>query len=184
MRTKFTLFALLTLLSASYAQDVRRIDSHYFTVYYPSSLDPLDLAYNINVGSPIVVYKSESMEIVIGSDPDEILADEIDVLFNEVSDILDMHLYSYHGEIKIYANKEKLSQVLKQLVGRDIQADSFYAHPQNTIYISASDFNPYVLGHEMAHAIISHYFVVLPPPKMQEVLAEFVEYQLRKRLQR
>jgi len=184
MRTKFMLFALLTLLSVSYAQNLRRIDSHYFTVYYPSSLDPLDLAYNINVGSPIVVYKSESMEIVMGADPEEILADQIDVLFNEVSDILDMHLYSYHGEIKICETKEELHSTFKDIFGENTIAESFYFHPQNTIYISAQDFNPEVLGHEMAHAIISHYFVVLPPPKMQEVLAGFVEYQLRKRLQK
>jgi hypothetical protein len=37
-----------------------------------------------------------------------------------------------------------------------------------------------VLGHEIAHAIMSHYFVVLPSEKIQEVLAGFVEYQLRK----
>ena len=37
-----------------------------------------------------------------------------------------------------------------------------------------------VLGHEIGHAVISHYFVVLPSVKVQEVLAVYVEYQLRK----
>ncbi len=185
MRRIFIFFILILLSPIGFSQNLsRRVDSHYFTIYYSSNVNPLALAYNINVGPPIIVYQDKNIEIVRGSDPDEILADQIDALFNEVSDILDMHLYSYHGEIKIYRSREELYQVLKQLLGRDIQVESFYSHDQNTIYISAFDFNPYVLGHEMAHAIICHYFVVLPPMKVQEVLAGFVEYQLRKRLQK
>jgi len=36
------------------------------------------------------------------------------------------------------------------------------------------------LGHEIGHAVISNYFVVQPPIRIQEVLAGYVEYQLRK----
>jgi hypothetical protein len=34
----------------------------------------------------------------------------------------------------------------------------------------------------MAHALISNYFVVAPPPKVQEILAGYVEYSVRKRM--
>lgn len=184
-KTSISLLIFLALCNITFAQNLsQRIDSHYFTIYYSSALDPLDLAYKINIGSPIIVYKSKNIEIVTGSDPDEIFADQIDILFNEVSDILDMHLYSYHGDIKIYPTKEELQSALRDILGRDIDAESFYHHDQNTIYISARSFNPYVLGHEIAHAIICHYFVVLPPVKVQEVLAGFVEYNLRKKLQK
>ena len=50
----------------------------------------------------------------------------------------------------------------------------------NTIYASAENFKIGVIGHEIAHAVISHYFVVQPSVKIQEVLAGYVEYQLRK----
>ena len=50
----------------------------------------------------------------------------------------------------------------------------------NTIYITAENFKKAVLGHEVAHAVISHYFVVQPSMKVQEVLAGYIEYQLRK----
>jgi hypothetical protein len=56
---------------------------------------------------------------------------------------------------------------------------SFYVYDLNTIYVSAGSFKREVLGHEIAHAVISHYFVVQPPMKAQEVLAGYVEYQLR-----
>ncbi len=37
-----------------------------------------------------------------------------------------------------------------------------------------------LLGHEMGHVIISHYFVVPPSYRIQEVLTGYVEFQLRK----
>jgi hypothetical protein len=185
MRIISLFFILLILSNLIWAQDLsQRVESHYFTIYYSPYLDPLDLAYKINIGSPIIVYKSENIEIVTGSDPDEILADQIDILFNEVSDILDMHLYSYHGDIKIYPTQQELNSVLKDICEEDGEVKSFYSREQNIIYISAQDFTPSILGHEMAHAIISRYFVVLPPMKIQEVLAQFVEYNIRKKFQK
>jgi hypothetical protein len=52
----------------------------------------------------------------------------------------------------------------------------------NTIYVSLKDVSLGMLAHEVAHAIISSYFVVAPPEKVQEVLAGYVEYSIRKKL--
>jgi hypothetical protein len=38
-----------------------------------------------------------------------------------------------------------------------------------------------MLGHEIAHAIISSFFIVPPPEKIQEVLAGYVDYSLLKK---
>jgi hypothetical protein len=48
------------------------------------------------------------------------------------------------------------------------------------VYISYPEMTIGMLGHKIAHAIISHYFVVPPPAKIQEVLAGYVEYSIRK----
>jgi hypothetical protein len=58
---------------------------------------------------------------------------------------------------------------------------SFFVNDLNTIYIAADHFDVGVLGHEIAHTVQSHYFVVAAPTKVQEVLAGYVEYQLRKK---
>jgi len=62
----------------------------------------------------------------------------------------------------------------------DFRERSFYVFDSNTIFISYQDLTLGMLGHEIAHAVISGYFVVPPPDKVQEVLAGYVEYSLRK----
>lgn len=109
------------------------------------------------------------------------LADMLDGLFSRVCDILDMQLYSYQGTIKICRDGKHLSSVYRQLFNRDTEMAAFYVSELNTIYIDSERFIPAVLGHEIGHAIMCQYFVVPPPVKVSEVLAGYVEYQLRKR---
>jgi hypothetical protein len=74
-----------------------------------------------------------------------------------------------------------LAGIYRRLFDRDLgEVKSFYVYELNTIYTSAENFRRGIIGHEIGHAIMSHYFVVQPPVKIQEVLAGYVEYQLRK----
>ncbi|MBU0693662.1 MAG: hypothetical protein KKC11_03205 [Candidatus Omnitrophica bacterium] len=112
---------------------------------------------------------------------DSIISKTLDALYLEVSDILDIHIYSYHGKIKVYPNKEKLKEnVFRNYPGQKYNLPAVYIHPDNAIHISLADLTLGMLAHEIAHAIISHYFVVPPPAKVQEVLAGYVEYSIRK----
>jgi hypothetical protein len=113
-------------------------------------------------------------------DTRSMLAGTLDGLYGEVSDILDIHMYTFHGSIRVVPDKESLSALFRQSYGVDIRDPSVYVHEKNTIYISLADLTIGMLGHEIAHAIISHYFVVPPPVKVQEVLSGYVEYNLRK----
>jgi hypothetical protein len=109
------------------------------------------------------------------------LQDRVDMLFGRVCEILDMPLYSYTGTIKVCKDEEQLKSVYRLLFDQEIAAvQSFYVHDTNTVYICASSFVNAVVCHEFAHAIMSHYFVVLPPTKIQEILSGYVEFQLRK----
>lgn len=109
------------------------------------------------------------------------LANTIDGLFMEVSDILDIHIYSFHGKIKIVPDKSYINSIFQAYFRQNFSERSFYLPEKNTIYISFSDLTVGMLGHEIAHAIISRYFVVSPPAKVQEVLAGYVEYKLQKK---
>ena len=46
-------------------------------------------------------------------------------------------------------------------------------------FIVESQLNENILVHEMAHCIIDHYFVILPPRKIQEMLAVYVYMHLK-----
>jgi hypothetical protein len=110
------------------------------------------------------------------------LASDIEILFNRASDILDMHIYSLKGHIKVFADFQQLADFYHRRFKGILPCTgfSFYLPEYDSIYISAFYFRREILGHEMGHAIMSRYFVVQPSIKIQEVLAGYVEYQLRK----
>jgi hypothetical protein len=108
------------------------------------------------------------------------LASVLDALYLEVSDILDIHMYDLEINLEIVPSKSYLSGRIRQYLKRDLNLPSFYLHDQKTVYISEEDLTVGMLAHEVAHAIVSHYFVVPPPHKIQEVLCGYVEYSIRK----
>ncbi len=119
-------------------------------------------------------------DAIIAGTSGRALPDRVDTLFTRVCDILDMRLYSYTGTIKVCKDEKQLGSVYSSLFGRDIPlGKSFYAHDLNTIYITEESFIRGIIGHEFAHAVMNHYFVVLPPEKIQELLSGYVEFQLR-----
>jgi len=105
-------------------------EGKYFSIYGYKDLDIVNLLKRLNFE---YLLHSQNLTASLREDFKSLLADTLDALYLEVSDILDLHIYSYHGRI-----------------------------------------------HEIAHAVISHYFIVPPPAKIQEVLAGYVEYDLRK----
>jgi hypothetical protein len=164
---------------SSYATEFYcKCESQYFTIYCEEGVNPLEVAYKIDINKVKKISENKRNTL----EPEEVLSNQVDLLFEEVSDILDMHLYSYHGKLKIYLNQESLERVFRKLLGKELKFKSFYYHDENTIYISAEDIRPGILAHEIAHAIINHYFIVPPPMKVQEVLAGFVEYCINKKM--
>lgn len=188
-RIRIRLFLIILFflnVSAVWASDddfsqARKIEGSYFIVYYAPLLDLSDLARTLDTGAADKISVGKSIKKV--SSPEEELGDMMDVLFLQVSDILDMHIYSFRGTLKICRNREHLKTIYNNLFGKELKANSLYVAGINTIYVSPEYFNRAVLGHEIAHAIISRYFAVEPPERAAEVLAGYVEYQLRKTTQ-
>lgn len=156
----------------------KRIEGQRFAIYCAPQLEASNLAkrLNLDLSDSLMVGKSAQKDFSSETG----LTDMVDTLFMRVCDILDMQLYSYRGNIKVCQDTAQMNEVYNNLFGKDLNRQSFYVYDLNTIYIAAENFKPEILGHEIAHAVISHYFVVLPSIKIQEVLAMYVEYQLRR----
>ena len=178
---------ILSLLSLSVAYgyndgfgSAHKISGKHFIVFYTPGLEIPDLVRQLDIGPSerVLVGKSTQKKLTFETE----LIDMLDTLFMQVSDILDIHLYSLQGKIKVCRDYSQLSQVYDTLFNADLANQrSFYIHELKTVYVSVEGFTPEILGHEIAHMIICHYFVVPPPYRVQEVLAGYVEYQLRKR---
>ena len=159
--------------------DAVKIEGHYFTLYYKPGMDINSLIGQLNISKTDEIMSRQSVDF---SSPEKQLASMLDVLFGRACAVLDMHVYSFKGNIKIFATQKDLAAFFDGLYHRDLPCTglSFYLFDFNSIYITAENFRREILGHEMGHAVMSNYFVVQPSVKIQEVLAGYVEYQLRK----
>ncbi|OGX16058.1 MAG: hypothetical protein A2166_05455 [Omnitrophica WOR_2 bacterium RBG_13_41_10] len=176
-------FIIAVTISAAYSYEdgfgqAKKIESKYFTIYYAPQLDTFDLAQQLNVGAAERILAGRTARA--NSSRETELTDMMDTLFLRAGEILDMNLFSYKGIIKICRDKEHLNGIYRKIFNKDLRSPSLYIYTLNTIYICPEDFKIYILGHEIAHAIISNYFVVQPPEKVAEILSGYVEYQLRK----
>ena len=159
-----------------------RLEGKYFTVYYAPQVDPFEMVRQLGLGvsDRIISGSQQGGGGAFGEDYGSAtqLAEAFDAIFLRVCAILDMPLYSFQGNIKICRDHNQLNSIYKGFFDKDLPAQSFYVYSLDTIYLSADAFKKGIVSHEIAHAVISHYFVVLPPVKIQEVLAGYVEYQL------
>lgn len=151
--------------------------SEYFSIYGPASIDVDELLFKLNYNYFLQV---DSLLGGVSQSPEHILVKTMDALYLEVSDALGIHVYSFHGSIEFHPDRSSLNDAFRRYFDEDFGERSFYLHEQETIYVSFPDLTLGMIGHEIAHAIQSHYFIVPPPVKVQEILSGYVEYSLRK----
>ena len=160
--------------------EANKIESEHFTIEYKKDVDLNSLIDQLKISS--VDQQLTNLKID-DSSPEKKLASMVEILFNRASDVLDMHVYSLKAHIKVFADHHQLADFFHAMYPQSnipCSGLSFYLTDYDSIYMSAASFRREILGHEMGHAIMSHYFVVQPSIKIQEVLAGYVEYQLRK----
>ncbi len=176
------LFVSCSNTALSYALDdgfasVGKIEGKYFTIFYASGVSILELNQQLDIDAYDRILAGVTAEKAFSAEAE--LAAGLDSLFNQTCDILDMRLYSFHGTIKVCRDYAQLNMIYRDFFNKSLGTRSFYVYSLNTIYTSADNFKLGIVGHEIAHVIISHYFPVLPSVKVQEVLAMYVEYQLK-----
>ena len=158
---------------------VKTIDTRHFSLQLGAGVSEAALIQTLDISPQHKVLAGQNLQGATYA-PDN-LGDLLDALFSWAGNILDMNLYSYKGSIKVVRTPEALSEIYRKLYGAEDHAEkSFYIFELNTIYATQDDFTKEIIGHEMAHGIVCNFFVVPPPAKVQEVLAGYIEYQLRK----
>ena len=100
------------------------------------------------------------------------------LLFNRAEAILDMRPENMHLKIKIFRTRTELNDEYEKIFSTREDVKSFYVYKFNTIYISEEDISDSIIAHEMGHAIVDHYFAVIPPETIRELLASYVDLHL------
>lgn len=113
------------------------------------------------------------------------LQNYLDQIFSHVQIILDMPIAGMKVKIKLYNTPDEVATLYKQQVSKGASIAhqtakplAFYWKKDNTIHIQVEQLNLGMLAHEMAHAIMFHYFIPPPPLKVQEMLAIYVDREI------
>lgn len=106
------------------------------------------------------------------------LGAKVNIIFNRVQNMLNMHPRKMKS-LGFYAvkNQTALKPYFKKF-GRG-HTRAFYHIKENRIYFAADKVDEYVLAHEIAHAVIAHYYMVSTPPNVQEILAIHCDTHLK-----
>lgn len=112
------------------------------------------------------------------SAPAQKIAYMMEKLMKRAEEILDMFPNRMTLNIRIFKTRDGSNAEYAKIFKTEADYKSFYIYKYNTIYISEEDMADNVMAHEMGHAIVDHYFAVLPPEKIRELLASYVDLHL------
>jgi len=102
----------------------------------------------------------------------------LESIFLKTKQILAMEPGHVDIKIKVFRNRDELSEEYFRIFKTAQHYKSFYVHGLETIYTSMQDVSDSVISHEMSHAVIDNYFTVIPPAKVAEILATYVDSHL------
>ena len=151
------------------------VESRYFTVFYRPS---------VNLKKMEKKLKRRRFDVVSGggyeylSTNAEKVAYRLDRIFERVKEILDMYPQNMNVKIKIFKDRRELIDAYEKVFGEREDIVSFYIYRHETIYTDAVDISDSVIAHEMAHAIVDHYFLIRPPETVKEMLSCYVDEHL------
>lgn len=112
------------------------------------------------------------------SAPTQRMAYMVDRLLKRVKEVLDMWPENTGMTLRIYKNREALNEEYYKVFGNRPGYKAFYIFKYDTIYTSEEDISDSVLAHEMGHAVVDHYFSKIPPAKISELMAQYVDLHL------
>jgi hypothetical protein len=114
---------------------------------------------------------------------------QVDKIVETISSLLDMHPLNLRFGITLYRTQEEVSTAYYRASaganaynGQRMASAApiaFYFHRTRNIAVAIDNITDGILAHEIAHAVISAYFVVPPPARMQEILAQYIDKHLR-----
>jgi len=155
----------------------RVVESEFCTIKLHPEVEIKDLSRKIKIDFyDLFLNKRERKNKTIEGE----IAYKFDLLFKKTEKILDMYPRRIHLNILVYKDQSELNEVYKSVLGENNtnRRISWYVHRFTTIYTSEKVISSGVIAHEMGHAIIDHYFLILPPESVEELLAQYVEVHL------
>jgi len=104
---------------------------------------------------------------------------QVDKIVETICSLLDMHPPNLRFGITLYRTQAEVTTAYKAQGMTGAAPIAFYSHGARNIAVAIDTITDGILAHEIAHAVISAYFVVPPPARMQEILAQYMDKHFR-----
>lgn len=114
-----------------------------------------------------------------GETAKEKVAYKFDLIFYKVQELLDMRPANLHLNVRIYRDQKDLDKVYMEIFDQENKFIAYYIFKINTLFASETKMSANVMAHEIAHCIVDHYFSVIPPKKVAEMIAQYADAHLR-----
>jgi hypothetical protein len=108
------------------------------------------------------------------------ITSRLEAILLRAEQILGMKVPRMEITVRVLKTRAELLNEYLRIAGVGADCKSFYSNPEETIFSSMQDISDSVISHEMAHAVIDHYFNLIPPEKTAELLATYVDSHLEK----
>lgn len=164
-----TIFVFLAV-SVSFAFE---IEGKYATILYEKEEHLRTFNKNLFLGSLAYLLKGKR-----GITVSEEVSGKTDAVVEQVRQILGMFPDGFKLTIVLLPTEKEVNKAYRDSFSVDSDFIAFYSPRDKTMYLSVKHVELGVLAHETAHAVVSQYFVIPPPAKIQEVLAQYVETQI------
>ncbi|MBL7070779.1 MAG: hypothetical protein ISS26_01240 [Candidatus Omnitrophica bacterium] len=155
------------------------IESSYATIFVDKDIRIKDVTERIDVSFARYDPIEKQLFLDKGTSPEEKLATKIDIIIRKAKKILDMHPHDFHVKIRVYGSGDEMWDIYEYIFKERREYKAFYIHGFDTVYIPVEYVTESILAHELAHSIIDTYFKTLPPEKIRELLACYVDVHLK-----
>lgn len=165
------LFLVISAPDRLEAQEwTKNYKTQYAIIHYSNDNDLAIFTKNIDKGFS---FSSESIE----NNP-LLTKNRVDKIVERVRALLDMYPSGLYFSIYLYQTNKEIETMYRSMGFFDKAPIAFYSHRTKAIYISLESITDRIFAHETAHAVINFYFIIPPPARMQEILAQHVDRYL------
>lgn len=171
--SKMIILVLLLVLSTAGTATGFEIQTRYATIEYDSAGALRKFNKKLKMGSLGYLLSGRKSETV----EDEV-RNKIDVIVEKVETVLDMYPDDMKFKIVIRESTRGVQKEFERIYHIKVDYLAFYSPVEDTAFYSAKNITLRVVSHEIGHVVAEKYFVVSPPVKIHEVLAQYAEMHI------
>lgn len=168
--------------------------NYFYGIIFLTVFAPVDLLYSFELKTKhaTISYSSKDnlrefnnklymgrLKNIIKKRNPETIEDEvkhkINLICEKAQTILSMYPPNLKFKIVIHPSTEGIKRDFMRIYKKRVNYIAFYSPKENTVFFSANNAKLRVVAHEIGHVVAENYFAISPPPKIHEVMAQYVE---------